>query len=45
MKAAARTPWLWTLGFRHHEDRAPTDDYEATREAAMAAFTTGWRRE
>jgi len=41
MKAAAasvETPWLWTLAFGQHEDRTPTHGYEATREAAMAAF-------
>ena len=38
MKAAAGTPWLWTLGFRHHEDRAPTDGYEATREATRVGL-------
>jgi hypothetical protein len=41
MKAAAApvgTPWMWTLAFGHHEDRAPTHGYAATREAAMAAF-------
>jgi hypothetical protein len=48
MKVAAapvRTPWLWTLAFGHHEDRTPTRGYEATREAAMAAFVKSWRRE
>jgi hypothetical protein len=48
MKAAASpvgTPWLWTLGFRHHEDRTPTHGYAPTREAAMAAFAKSWRRE
>jgi hypothetical protein len=38
MKAAAApvdAPWLWTL-----EDRTPTYGYEATREAAMAAYVT-----
>jgi hypothetical protein len=48
MKAAiARegTPWMWTLAFGHHEDRTPTHGYEATREAAMAAFAKSWRRE
>jgi hypothetical protein len=42
MRAAAApegTPWLWTL------DRTPTNGYEATREAAMAAFAKSWRRE
>jgi hypothetical protein len=48
MKAAASpvdTPWMWTLAFGHHEDRTPTHGYEATREAAMAAFAKSWRRE
>jgi hypothetical protein len=48
MKAAAApegTPWLWTLAYGHHEDRTPTHGYEATREAAMAAFAKSWRRE
>jgi predicted nucleotidyltransferase len=36
--------WMWTLAFGHHEDRAPTQGYEATREAAMAAFAKSWRR-
>jgi hypothetical protein len=35
---------MWTLAFGHHEDRTPTHDYEATREAAMAAFAKSWRR-
>jgi hypothetical protein len=33
-----------TLAFGHHEDRTPTHGYEATREAAMAAFAKSWRR-
>jgi hypothetical protein len=47
MKAAAvpvGTPWMWTLAFAHHEDRTPTHGYEATRDAAMAAFAKSWRR-
>jgi hypothetical protein len=36
---------FWTLLFGHHEDRTPTHGYEATREAAMAAFAKSWRRE
>jgi hypothetical protein len=47
MKAAAApvgTPWMWTLAFGQH-DRTPTHGYEATREAAMAAFAKSWRRE
>ena len=30
---------------QHHEDRTPTQGYEATREAALAAFAKSWRRE
>jgi hypothetical protein len=48
MKAAAapeRTPWFWTLAFGHRGERRLTHGYEATREAAMAAFAKSWRRE
>ena len=48
MKAAAApvgTPWMWTVAFGHHEDRWPTHGYEASREAAMAAFAKSWRRQ
>jgi hypothetical protein len=48
MKAAAvpvGRSWLWTLGFRQHEDSTRTLGYEATREAAMAAFAKSWSRE
>jgi hypothetical protein len=48
MKAAAvpvGQSWMWTLAFEHHEGRTPTHGYEATREAAMAAFAKSWRRE
>ena len=39
MKAKpADASWLWTLAYGQHEDRTPTHGYEATREAAMAAF-------
>ena len=46
MKAAAApvgAPWLWTLAYGQHEDRSPIYGYEATREAAMAAFAKSWR--
>jgi hypothetical protein len=33
------------LGFGYHENRTPTHAYEATGEAAMAAFAKSWRRE
>jgi hypothetical protein len=38
-------PWMWTLGYDHHEDRTPTHGYERTREDAMAALAKSWRRE
>ena len=47
MKAAAKpadASWLWTLAYGYHEDRTPTHGYEATREAAMAAYGKSWRR-
>src|SRR5262249_32714293 len=43
--APVGSPWIWTLAFGHHKDRTPTHGYEATREAAMAAFARSWRRE
>jgi hypothetical protein len=43
--APVGTSWMWTLAFGLHEDRTPTHVYEATREAAMAAFAKSWRRE
>ena len=43
--APVGSPWMWTLAFGHHEDRAPTHGYAATREHAMAAFANSWRRE
>jgi hypothetical protein len=33
------------LGFGYHENRTPTHAYEATGEAAMAAFAKSWRPE
>jgi hypothetical protein len=42
--APVGSPWMWTLIFPHHERRSPTHGYEATREAAMAAFAKSWRR-
>jgi hypothetical protein len=33
---------VWTLIFPHHAGRTPTHGYEATREAAMAAFAKSW---
>jgi hypothetical protein len=39
------TPWMWTLAYGQHRDRSPTHGFEATREAAMAAFAKSWRRQ
>ena len=36
---------VWTLVFGYREDRTPTHGYEATREAAMAAFKRSWSRQ
>ena len=35
--------WMWASN--DHEGCAPAYGYEATREAAMAAFAKSWRRE
>jgi len=43
--APIETPWYWTLAYGYHYARWPTHGYEATREAAMAAFAKSWRRE
>jgi hypothetical protein len=45
VRLGGRTPWMWTLASGHHEDRTPTHGYEATREAAMAAFAKSWPRQ
>jgi hypothetical protein len=37
--------WMWAIGHGHRTGRTPTHGYEATREAAMAAFAKSWRRE
>jgi hypothetical protein len=37
-------PWMWTSGHNGHIRRA-AHGYEATREAAMAAFAKSWRRQ
>jgi hypothetical protein len=43
--AARRIAVVWTLTFPHHEGRAPTHGYAATRKAAMTAFAKSWRHE
>ena len=45
VRLGGRTPWMWTLAEGQHDDRTPTHGYEATREAAMAAFAKSWRRD
>jgi hypothetical protein len=42
--APEHAPCCWSLSYGHHRDRTPTHGYEATREAAIAAFAKSWRR-
>jgi hypothetical protein len=41
--APKHRPWMWTSN--EHKGRPPAFGYEATREAAMAAFAKNWRRD
>jgi hypothetical protein len=43
--APVGSPWMWTLAFGYHRERAANHGYAATREAAMVAFAKSWRRE
>jgi len=43
--APVGSPWMWRLAFDFRGDRTPTHGYDATREAAMAAFAKSWRRQ
>jgi hypothetical protein len=38
-------PWMWASGHGGHHIQRAAHGYEATREAAMAAFAKSWRRE
>ena len=39
-------PWMWASGHNRHGDiKQAGHGYEPTREAAMAAFKRGWRKE
>ena len=38
-------PWMWSIDFAFCEGRDQTQGFEATREAAMEAFTRCWFRE
>ena len=38
------TPWMWSIDFAFHDDRHPAHGFEATREAALQAFTRCWFR-
>jgi hypothetical protein len=35
---------MWSLAYSYYQGRMPTHGYEATREAAMAAFAKSWRK-
>jgi hypothetical protein len=41
--APEHRPWMWTSN--EHQGRPPAFGYEATWEAAMAAFAKFWRRD
>jgi hypothetical protein len=41
--APGHRPWMWTSN--EYKGRPPAFGYEATREAAMAAFAKSWRSE
>jgi hypothetical protein len=43
--APPEMPWIWSVASGHHANRKPTHGYEATREAALAAFAKVWHRE
>ena len=36
-------PWMWASGHGGHHIERAAHGYEATREAAMAAFAKSWR--
>jgi hypothetical protein len=36
---------MWSIDFAFHEDRAWTQGFAASREAAMQAFARSWFRE
>src|SRR5262249_14574173 len=48
--APVGSPWMWTLAFGHHEDRAPTHGYAATRGGVRQELAAGigllchWRK-
>jgi hypothetical protein len=39
------TPWMWSIDFAFHEGWHSAHGFEATREAALQAFTRCWFRE
>jgi hypothetical protein len=41
--APVGSPWMWTLAFGHHEDRA--DAQLRCKPRGLAAFAKSWRRE
>ena len=38
-------PWMWASGHSAASVKRAAHGYDATREAAMAAFAKSWRRE
>jgi hypothetical protein len=43
--APAGRPWMWASGYSVATIKRAAHGYEATREAAMAAFARSWRRQ
>jgi hypothetical protein len=43
--APSGRPWMWASGHSAATVRRAAHGYEATREAAMAAFAKSWRKE
>ena len=41
----ADTPWMWSIDFAFHDDRAWTQGFAASHEAAMQAFARSWFQE
>jgi hypothetical protein len=39
-----RRPWVWTIHPTFHEGHDPAHGFEATRDAALQAFTRCWFR-
>jgi hypothetical protein len=43
--APSGRPWMWKIAYGYRRDRAPTEGFEPTCDAAMLNFAKSWRRE